>query len=180
MPIGRSTGSRVGARKVTRPVAASDSESVKNDEDTGASVALEPVIENLPPEQRDAVVRVIESRLSHSGPLPPPEQLSEYDRVLPGLAERIVKLTEAEQRHRHEIVDLAVRRDARIRERGQALAMVALIVMVAFCCYLVATDNAQTAGVVAVGVIAAVVGIFVTGRKEDTKERLQEQGDDAN
>lgn len=161
---------RVGVRRVTQKRGGPDSESAKSISD-GDPVELEPVIENLPPEQRDAVVRVIESRLSHSGPLPPPEQLAGYEQVLPGLAERIVCLTEAEQRHRHKIVELAVRRDARIRERGQALAMIALVLMLVFCWYLAATGNARTSGVVAVGLIAAVVGIFVTGRKEDTKER---------
>jgi uncharacterized membrane protein len=36
-----------------------------------------------------------------SAPLPPPNQLDDYDRVLPGLAERIVSMTEREQAHRH-------------------------------------------------------------------------------
>lgn len=43
--------------------------------------------------------------LHQAGPLPTPDMLSEYERVLPGLAERIVQLTEKEAAHRHQVED---------------------------------------------------------------------------
>lgn len=36
-----------------------------------------------------------------SGPLPPPSLLRAYEQVCPGFAERIVKMAEVEQAHRH-------------------------------------------------------------------------------
>lgn len=39
----------------------------------------------------------------HQGPLPPPYQLEEYDRVIPGSAERIISMAERQQQHRIEI-----------------------------------------------------------------------------
>lgn len=36
-----------------------------------------------------------------SGPIPPPNLLQEYDKAFPGSAERIVKMAEVEQAHRH-------------------------------------------------------------------------------
>ena len=73
--------------------------------DPGAD--LDGVIGRLPIEQRQAVVQIIRaSESSHSGPLPPPRQLREYEQALPGLAERIVRLAEAEQDHRHGIINL--------------------------------------------------------------------------
>ena len=71
------------------------------------------VLEGLPEGQRHAVIELLEASETHSGPLPAPRQLSDYEAVLPGLAERIVRLTEAEQQHRHATVALALRRDAR-------------------------------------------------------------------
>ncbi|MCS6245397.1 MAG: DUF2335 domain-containing protein [Opitutus sp.] len=38
---------------------------------------------------------------SFSGPLPPPDLLEAYERTSSGLADRIVKMAEAEQAHRH-------------------------------------------------------------------------------
>jgi uncharacterized membrane protein len=39
----------------------------------------------------------------HRGPLPPPEMLNDYNNVLPGLAERIVRMAESEQKHMHQV-----------------------------------------------------------------------------
>lgn len=127
-------------------------------------------LEDLPREQRAAIVEVVEQTLSHSGPLPPPDQLHAYETAMPGLAERIVRLTEREQEHRHEIIAIAVRRNARLKDRGQVLGMVALALTLAFCTYLAAIGATQTAGAVAIGLVAAVVGIFVIGKRAEAAE----------
>jgi len=49
------------------------------------------------------VVSIAERRLEyleHSGPLPHPEILSGYEKVLPGSADRILKMAEKQQDHR--------------------------------------------------------------------------------
>lgn len=65
--------------------------------------ALQGVVEK--PHQREqatrAVLRVVTQMISHSGPLPPPEQLEGYSQVLPNAPERIVTMAEKEQSHRH-------------------------------------------------------------------------------
>ncbi|HHC4718874.1 TPA: DUF2335 domain-containing protein [Escherichia albertii] len=38
------------------------------------------------------------------GPVPPPSMLKKYDQLVPGLANRLVELTEKEQAHRHKTV----------------------------------------------------------------------------
>ena len=38
----------------------------------------------------------------YSGPLPRPDDLAKYDQIVPGAAERIIKMAEAEMLHRHE------------------------------------------------------------------------------
>lgn len=40
---------------------------------------------------------------SFSGPLPPPAALQEYERISPGLAERIVSMAESQARHRQQL-----------------------------------------------------------------------------
>ena len=139
---------------------------------------LEAALEQLPADRRRAIVQVVESQSSHSGPLPAPQQLREYDLVLPGLAERIVRLTEVEQEHRHEIVRESVRREARLKERGQVLGMVALILMLAFCAYLAAEGHAEAAAAVAGAVIVGVVGVFVVGRRADLKAVERQHDED--
>lgn len=50
------------------------------------------------------------------------------------------------------------------------LGMVALTMMLGFCVMLALAGYADTAGIVAVGVIVGVVSVFVTGRQADAKE----------
>ena len=55
------------------------------------------VIDTLPEKFRG---RVIESATYYKGPLPPPSMYGEYDRILPGAAERLLKITEDQTNHR--------------------------------------------------------------------------------
>ena len=141
----------------------------KEADDSSEIEIIEPVLERLPPDQRQAITQVIQTQMRHSGPLPPPDQLAEYEEVLPGLAERIVRLTEKEQDHRHDIVSQALRRSARLRERGQAMGMAALLITLGFCVYLASVGQPITAGTVAVALVIGVVGIFVTGKIADAR-----------
>lgn len=43
---------------------------------------------------------------SYSGPLPPPSFLNQFEQIVPGSAERIIRYSEREQEHRHNIEDL--------------------------------------------------------------------------
>jgi hypothetical protein len=56
----------------------------------------------------------------HQGPLPAPEDLQRYDDLLPGAAERIIRMAEVEQRHRHEQESKAISSELATREVLQA------------------------------------------------------------
>ena len=45
----------------------------------------------------------------HSGPLPPAEELQQFDSILPGLADRIVTMAEKEQSNAHELQRIAAK-----------------------------------------------------------------------
>lgn len=53
-------------------------------------------IESMPPEKQEAVF----SAIKFSGPLPPARELQAYEQVVPGAADRIVKMAEDEALHR--------------------------------------------------------------------------------
>lgn len=118
---------------------------------------------------------MLSAQLSHSGPLPDPAQLAHYDRVLPGLAERIVLLTEREQKHRHDLSESFFKRQARLKDRGQVLGFASLIILLGFCVFLAFIGEPGWASKVAIGVIAAVVGIFVIGKWGDRKEAADDE-----
>jgi uncharacterized membrane protein len=118
---------------------------------------------------------------SHSGPLPDPKTLSDYDTALPGLAERIVKLAEDEVKHRHDIDneilklhDNALRKDSEERRFGQlcgfGIGCISLIVST-----IAIALHAETAAIVIGGTtVVGLVTVFVTGKwkgnNQDSKE----------
>lgn len=88
-----------------------------------------------------------------SAPLPPPQQLAQYDTVLPGLAERIVSLMEREAGHRHWLD----RSFVRYRFFGQTGSFLLALAIVGAGTYLVnAGDNVEGFATI----IAAVAGLI--------------------
>lgn len=64
---------------------------------------VEDELKKLP---RENAKRVVESfSVSKSGPLPDPEDFRRYEETLPGAADRILKIAEIEQTHRHKLSD---------------------------------------------------------------------------
>lgn len=53
---------------------------------------------------------------TRTGPLPTPEELFQYNTLLPGAADRIIAMAEREQAHRANLDDMATRADIRHRE----------------------------------------------------------------
>lgn len=127
------------------------------------------VIEGLPAERRAEVMRVISQHESHSGWLPTPNFLSQYNKILPGLAERIVAMPEREQAHRHRVVERMVTDDFAHKKRGQTLAMASLVLLLAVSIGLIALGQFAWGARIAIFGIVGVVGIFVTGKWADAK-----------
>jgi len=68
----------------------------------------------------------IEHSVSWQGPLPPPQTLQKFDAIVPGSAERIIRMAEQEQAHRHRMEESVVRAHRRGQWMGFCVALVAL------------------------------------------------------
>lgn len=86
-----------------------------NDDDVNGSrlVQAEILLDSLPAEQRVEVI----SRY-YQGPLPPPQWFDGYNQVVPGAAERILSMAEAEQTHRHGWENKALEKSSQYSMRG--------------------------------------------------------------
>ena len=108
------------------------------------------------------------------GPLPPPQQLAEYEKVHPGLAERIIQMAERQQNHRHQ-KDMA---PDKWRARGQWLGFAIVIVALGIVAYLVA-NGSPIQGVVPVfialsGLVSSAVWSSVMGRRERKRKSAKQ------
>ena len=101
----------------------------------------------------------------HSGPLPPARQLAEYNEVLPGLADRIVRMAELEQQHRHEVEYANMALPYVLARRGQTLGLAAMVFFLAFAGFLAYRGAPGWAALVAGIDIAAIIALFVAGRE---------------
>lgn len=156
--------------------------SLKEFIDTKSPEALEAFLSGIIVE-----ATVVEESITkrHSGPLPTPSNLSAYENILPGLAERIVRLAErpadqvdTEQRHRHKLEDRLTTHSSNYRTTGLWMGYslaIACLIGAAYCAM-----HGLSWGVVAfLGVpVAGVISTFVGGaqglltrRKSESEEK---------
>jgi uncharacterized membrane protein len=101
-----------------------------------------------------------------SGPLPPPDLLAEYDRVLPGLADRIARMAETEGESRRALQSRAMR----LSELGLASAFT--IPMTALACgfYLVIADKSAAGMAIIIGAVASLAAVYFGRRSPQRKK----------
>ncbi len=110
---------------------------------------------------------------SFSGPLPHPEVLKKFDEVVPGSAERIIKMAEGQFAHRVELEKRVINSDIQQSKYGQILGFIIAIfgLLVAM---IVTIKGSQTAGSIIGGAtLASLVGVFMYGTKMRSRERDQ-------
>lgn len=116
----------------------------------------------------------VEVRHEFSGPIPPPTILDGYERILPGAAERIMKLAEDEARHRRSVEILTRKAEIRLAKGehyqiylAQLLAFIITIAFVIGSVFLLYNGKALTGSLLASGALAAVVAAFLAkGRQK--------------
>lgn len=107
----------------------------------------------------------------YQGPLPSPETLQEFDRVLPGLAREIVDRADREMSHRHSLEAEALRTkvgdqaSARMQyKRGQWMGFVLALGFLIAGVSLTLLGHPAVGATIATTTVVSLVAIFVTGR----------------
>ena len=100
--------------------------------------------------------------------------LEGYDRVLPGLAGRIVERWERESDHRQHIEKAVVRSRISIQSRGQIIGAIISVIVLAAGIVFVATGRDTTGLVAILAPLAVLVGAFVYGEVKSRAERARE------
>ena len=104
------------------------------------------------------------------GPLPPPDILAQYEEVVPGSAERILRIAEQEAEQRRALVARLVSADvSRARWGLWVGAFVALVAIVAATAMALAGHPWPGTIVIAID-LASVVGVFVYGTRHRERE----------
>jgi uncharacterized membrane protein len=68
---------------------------------------------SIPQQKPNQVVQAGAAAVQFHGPLPLPQLLEGYEKVVPGSAERIIRMAEEQQAHRHSLEQQALRSESR-------------------------------------------------------------------
>jgi uncharacterized membrane protein len=105
-----------------------------------------------------------------SGPLPPPEELAKYERILPGAADRIIRMAEQQGTHRQDLESVALGANVTTQKWGLACAFV-IAMSAIWGGVWISLKGMSGAGLTAIiGALAALVGVFVYGKSEQRKQ----------
>jgi uncharacterized membrane protein len=111
-----------------------------------------------------AVMTKISFSYSRQGPLPPPSELAEYERILPGSADRIIASSEKQLNHRIGIERQTIASQNLQSGRGQLFGFI--IAVVGFLCSFgaIAMDHAAAGTIIGTVDLVALVSVFVYGK----------------
>ena len=119
----------------------------------------------------------VQSVQHFQGPLPPPQALEQYEAVLPGCAERIVSMAEAQAAHRRALESRVIEGNVAAERRGQVFAFTLALVALVGGVWLIYQGNDAEGLTAIIGALAGLVGVFVYGRRKDAEERRQKRAD---
>ncbi len=129
-----------------------------------------------PPVKQEQQSSLVARGIRFEGPLPPPAVLEGYEQIVPGAAERLIALVEADAKHQRDLEFATINAETNGLRRGQilgAIVVLAALGVAAFCAYLGHETSALTIGGTTVISLATA---FVLGRRTDTaKEETQKK-----
>jgi uncharacterized membrane protein len=130
------------------------------------------LLQELSPEERLRVLTAVQSMVIshsiHSGPLPAPETLREYNVIIPDGANRIMALTEQQSNHRMYLEKTVVLSNSRESTRGQLFGFIIALVGI-LCAAALIFSGKETAGSILFGTtLVGMVTVFVIGKKAQT------------
>ena len=137
---------------------------------------IQQFVQNLPEEKRSDAVKAISSIVEHEsffmGPLPPPEVLEGYNKVVPDGAQTMFAMFEKEQQARlvnetkyTNMDEKELSGELTYKNRGQVFGFVLAMVCIGASLTLAILGHDTVAGVFGTTTIGALVTVFVIGRK---------------
>lgn len=105
-----------------------------------------------------------------SGPLPPPEELAKYEQILPGAADRILKMAEDQASHRQSLESSVVRSNIAGQQSGTRYGFLLAMTAIVGGVWLSLKGMSAVGLTSIISALAALVGVFIYGKFEQRKE----------
>ena len=130
---------------------------------------------NKPNKPTSSVVTQTHKSVSFSGPLPVPAYLAQYEEILPGSAERILKMAEEQSDHRRSLETKVINSGVSDSKKGLWFGFLIGIGGLGVVSYCASLGFQVLAGIIAALDLGSLVGIFVYGSQQKKNERVQKE-----
>ena len=127
----------------------------------------------LPTGSRDEILRRITTVIyseRFQGPIAHPRHLREYENILPGAADRIIGMAEAQQQHQITMDRSVVQHEYSDRRVGMIIGALLFAALILCGLVLALRGNDLAAGLFLTTAAIGGVGLFVNGRKSDDQK----------
>ena len=128
--------------------------------------------------QGGAERRVEINHSEFSGPLPHPAILAKYDEIVPGSADRIIKMAENQSIHRRDMEKMVIKSDIINSKLGLVFGLIIGLAAFYLSYKLAELKLPWLAGIIGVGYVVSLVGTFIygsQGRRRELKEKKEEE-----
>lgn len=134
--------------------------------------------ETIPAEEIKAELERIEQILikreeSFSGPLPHPEHFKKYNQIVPGSANRLLKMAEDDLAHIHLIQKKQINIEAFAVISGLIVAAIISLVAIIGSGYLIMQGHDIAGAILGSGSLASLVSVFIYGKKSQNSPRTK-------
>jgi uncharacterized membrane protein len=127
---------------------------------------LAAVTEGLSKEKTQQIIQFVTHKVSHfSGPLPPPEIIKEYDKIVKNGAERIFQMAEKEQSHAIHLENYITKKRLAQIDRGSFFSFTLGLAGIISSAYLATLGHDWLAGIIATTTIGSLACAFIIGEK---------------
>jgi len=129
-----------------------------------------PQAEPPPPLSADeAEVRQFFQMISYQAPLPPPDMLAAYERILPGAAKRIFDRMERQADHRQWAEKVKLEADIMAQKKGQYFAFIMGLIGLIGGFGLIWIGSSAIGLSIFISTLAAFVAVFIVGKSKQGK-----------
>ncbi len=125
--------------------------------------------------RQDSHLMQIHERHEFTGPLPPPSILAEYNTTVPGAADRIIAMAEQQSLHRRSLEKKIVYSGSRDSILGLIFGLIIGLATIIGGCICVIFGHGISGSVISLSGLSGLVGVFVYGSKQRTREKQVQQ-----
>lgn len=112
----------------------------------------------------------------HSGPLPAPQVLLQYNQIVPGAADRIIAMAEQQASHRQKLEQIVVKSGTRDSLLGLIFGLIIGLATEAGAVLCILNGHQGGGATLGISGLAGLVGVFVYGSRQRRQEREMKMG----